>query len=279
MKNIYILPTEKQSILYAKDDNYKLANSTMAMDWYISSVGYRPYNIYITSDEKIKEGDWFLNIKSGAIGQHNGAEILLFKDDRKIILTTDRDLNKDGVQAIDDEFLEWFVKNPSCEYVSVEYNEYEMFGNKSKKWIDSHNSYEIIVPKEEPKQETLEELKKRFANDKSNKDIDLDYQDGIYYGIGEPHFTYDGGSTGKSIRDMKIILRPFSDITKEIEVNGEKFVPSEKIGIHLFDYDFMYIYRKETNGIPFWVVQKLLEWNFDLYGLIESDNAININTL
>jgi len=102
---------------------------------------------------------------------------------------------------------------------------------------------------------------------------------GFYDSIGEPHFTYDGGSTGKSIRDMKIILRPFSDITKEIEIHGEKFVPSEKIGIHLFDYDFIYIYRKETNGIPFWVVQKLLEWNIDLYGLIESDNAIDINTL
>jgi hypothetical protein len=33
------------------------------------------------------------------------------------------------------------------------------------------------------KQETLEEFKKRFSNDKSNKDINLDYQDGIFYGI------------------------------------------------------------------------------------------------
>ncbi len=38
---------------------------------------------------------------------------------KKIILTTDQDLIKDGVQAIDDEFLEWFVKNPSCEYVPI----------------------------------------------------------------------------------------------------------------------------------------------------------------
>ena len=34
-----------------------------------------------------------------------------------IILTTDQDLIADGIQSIDDEFLEWFVKNPSCEYV------------------------------------------------------------------------------------------------------------------------------------------------------------------
>ena len=31
--------------------------------------------------------------------------------------------------------------------------------------------------------ETLEEFKKRFANDESHKNIKLDYQDGIYYGI------------------------------------------------------------------------------------------------
>jgi flavorubredoxin len=37
----------------------------------------------------------------------------------KIILTTDGDLIKDGVQSIDDEFLEWFVENPSCEEVEV----------------------------------------------------------------------------------------------------------------------------------------------------------------
>ena len=37
----------------------------------------------------------------------------------KVILTTNKLLIKDGVQAIDDEFLEWFVKNPSCEEVEV----------------------------------------------------------------------------------------------------------------------------------------------------------------
>lgn len=30
-------------------------------------------------------------------------------------------------------------------------------------------------------------------------------------------------------RDLKLILRPLSDLTKEIEVNGEKFIPYEKM--------------------------------------------------
>jgi hypothetical protein len=59
---------------------------------------------------------------------------------KKIILTTDQDLIKDGVQAIDDEFLEWFVKNPSCEFVEINKYAYAKpnFGN-----------YKIIIPKEE----------------------------------------------------------------------------------------------------------------------------------
>jgi hypothetical protein len=63
----------------------------------------------------------------------------------KVILTTNKLLIKDGVQAIDDEFLEWFVKNPSCEEVEVDKN-----------WnypLDKSWKYKIIIPKEEPKQQ------------------------------------------------------------------------------------------------------------------------------
>ena len=38
---------------------------------------------------------------------------------KKIILTDNQDLINDGVQPIPDEFLEWFVKNPSCESVEI----------------------------------------------------------------------------------------------------------------------------------------------------------------
>ena len=64
MKNIFLLPTDQlTSVLYGKDDKYKLANSTMSMDWFISSAGYKPKHIYITSDEEIKEGvnQWYLD--------------------------------------------------------------------------------------------------------------------------------------------------------------------------------------------------------------------------
>ena len=157
MKNIHVLPTEKPSILYAKDDNYKLANSTMAMDWYISSAGYKPYNIYITSDEEIKDGDWMIR------GNEQPTLVTpnFFWDFGvryyKIILTTDQDLIKDGVQAIDDEFLEWFVKNPSCEFVKTKYIKTPdaVFRDRDV----PYGYYQIIIPKEEQKQALIDMMK------------------------------------------------------------------------------------------------------------------------
>jgi len=79
---------------------------------------------------------------------------------KKIILTTDQDLIKDGVQAIPDEFLEWFVKNPSCEVVEIV--KYE--DNNSPMLVkDKTFHYKIIIPKEEPKKEILEEVAEKEA--------------------------------------------------------------------------------------------------------------------
>jgi hypothetical protein len=110
-------------------------------------------NIYITSDEKIKEGDWhlsFLRDKFEVINYlPNGGyrKECLGKEVCKIILTTDFRLSPD-VQKIDDEFVEWFVNNPSCEVIQVE---------KSFHWDNGVYEYEIIIPKEEPKKVLTEE--------------------------------------------------------------------------------------------------------------------------
>ena len=75
---------------------------------------------------------------------------------KEILLSTDTELQKDGIQAIDDAFLEWFVKNPSCESVEVCKNPFYEESN--------YEYYKIIIPKEEPKQETLEEAAEKFVN-------------------------------------------------------------------------------------------------------------------
>jgi len=75
--------------------------------------------------------------------------------------------------------------------------------------------------------------------------------------------------------DCKPLLRPISDLTKEIEVNGEKFVPHLELGgrPNLKDYDFVY-FKKNIENLSFGLIQQLLEWHFDIYGLIELGLAI-----
>jgi len=153
MKNIHIIPTDKPSRLVLETKNSNLFITST----YFKNDLMKYQNIYITSDEQIKDGDWVLYDKKyirkvdKTFNKQNMDWNVLNTD--KIILTTDPDLIKDGVQAIDDEFLEWFVKNPSCEYVEV----------KNYKYSEYPLNYKIIIPQEEHKQETLEEYAERLA--------------------------------------------------------------------------------------------------------------------
>jgi hypothetical protein len=110
-------------------------------------------------------------------------------------------------------------------------------------------------------------------------------------------------SDGNHIWMLKPLLRPLSDLTKEIEVNGERFVPLQK----LFDLPYERIstryepkngwiiqYRVATekghgwierlvpyklDAIPLCMAKKLYEWHFDIHGLIPEGLAIDLNTV
>ena len=77
------------------------------------------------------------------------------------------------------------------------------------------------------------------------------------------------------IQDCKPILRPLSDLTKEIEVNGEKFVPENLID----GTDLRWLLVNDIDEIKLYTYNLLLYWHFDIYGLIEAGLAIDINTL
>jgi hypothetical protein len=68
----------------------------------------------------------------------------------KIILATDRQLIANGVQAIDDEFLDWFCRNSSCEVVGVVIE--KATGYTEDRQRTFYGKYKIILPKEEPKE-------------------------------------------------------------------------------------------------------------------------------
>ncbi len=145
MKNIHIIPTDKLSRLH-------LGNSGLVLcDLNFNKNTINSRNIFITSDEEIKDGDWCYDDKYKQPFKYFGEGALLLIT-RKIILTTDEDLIKDGVQRIDDEFLEWFVKNPNCEEVEVE-NGGPGFpgGIYFINYLPEHFE-KIIIPKEEHKQ-------------------------------------------------------------------------------------------------------------------------------
>jgi hypothetical protein len=153
MKNIHILPTDKPSKLFIDVDDNKLKICVP-----LGGEHMMNQNIYITNNEDIKDYDWYISLE-GKLLQFTGRNVLgdKFKAP-KVILTTDDQLIKDSVQAIPDEFLEWFVKNPSCEFVEVENFNNQCMGECGICDNSCGNWYKIIIPQEEPKQETLEEV-------------------------------------------------------------------------------------------------------------------------
>jgi hypothetical protein len=118
-------------------------------------------DIYITCDGFITENSWICH-DSTLITKAKEVEYI-DSEWKLIVFTTDVDLIKDGVQDIDDELLEWFVKNPSCEFVNIEkYHGINtsiaevnyIGGDGSLSWQGRSDlrDYKIIIPKVEPKQ-------------------------------------------------------------------------------------------------------------------------------
>jgi hypothetical protein len=113
----------------------------------------------------------------------------------------------------------------------------------------------------------------------------------------------DHGDTMSAYYDsIKPILRPLSDLTKEIEINGEKFVPLVELAriqypqfglknkfwyedypnfCSVCDYTAMNtrVWKKSIGHNEFRFIQKLYQWHFDIFGLIDRGDAIDINTL
>jgi len=137
MKNIHIVPTDKPSRL--------IIYSTLLNEFRLLDEPYDDWkhkrNIHITSDEEIKEGDWFLTDDKRV--EKCAPDWRAREWHKKIILTTDDQLIKDGVQAIDDDFLKWFVENPNHEKVEVVKEQYYQFVGNAK--LRLKPNYKIII--------------------------------------------------------------------------------------------------------------------------------------
>jgi hypothetical protein len=187
MKNIHVLPTEEPSRLIIDTIENKLYLQPILHE---KTVNVLTQNIYITSDEEIKEDYVFaygVIIKVMMFDK----ETLYFvnstkakrEECKKIILTTDQDLIKDGVQAIDDEFLEWFVKNPSCDRVEVskyhgistsiaEVNAISGDGSLNWKGKSDLRDYKIMIPKEFPKPNIIDNWLEKNGDPEIDKQVE-----------------------------------------------------------------------------------------------------------
>jgi hypothetical protein len=94
---------------------------------------------------------------------------------------------------------------------------------------------------------------------------------------------------------FKPVLRPLSQLNIEIEHNGEKFVPINKLveiynssaeDTDLCRIDFhniggftLYGLVTDTSfevSMPLYIYDKVFEWNFDVFGLIEQELAVEL---
>jgi hypothetical protein len=162
-KNIHVVETDYHSRLafnieegkyIYREDQFRYSNQ--------EKIENR--DIYITCDGFIAENSWICHDNT-LITRAKEVEII-DSEWKLIVFTTDVDLIKDGVQSIDDEFLEWFVKNPSCEKVEVNNLSYGALGG----FADA--GYKIIIPKEFPKLNIIDNWLEKNGDPETHKQVE-----------------------------------------------------------------------------------------------------------
>jgi hypothetical protein len=144
MKNIFLIPTDKESRLWRDLDSNKLTFSNLSQPNSNECTKCSNEYVYITSDEELKDGEYGLSKLNEIIKFHSGYDYRYYS---KIVMTNDPKLIEDGVQEIGDNFFEWLVLNPTCEEVEI---------GKTNKLLDVYEDewetkYHIYNIHEEPK--------------------------------------------------------------------------------------------------------------------------------
>lgn len=159
MKNIFLIPTENSSRLSIKDGVLILHRQ----QWRKGTQ-----NMHITSDSKFVRDEYItdgIEVIKATPKLVDAQGLVDRRDWKKILMTTDPDLIKDGVHPIGEEFLQWFVENPTCIKVEVVYGLFNPMGRQ----VDPNDlgqnhskcvwKYKIITTKEEQKQHLIDMMK------------------------------------------------------------------------------------------------------------------------
>ena len=181
MKNIHVIPTDKPSRFFNTNEGEYHFREHYVPD---TIQTCKNHNIYITSDEEIKEGDWVITSTNDILEWAKVFQPI----GKKIILTTDQYLIKNSLQAIDDEFLEWFVDNPSCE--TVEVSTYHVKGD-----ISGKLHYKTIISQEQTTEEVPNELEPVLAKISHQNDLGNSHWYEVVYYVDGKWFSYSGSKT------------------------------------------------------------------------------------
>ena len=159
MKNIFLIPTENSSRLSIKDGILILHRQ----QWRKGTQ-----NLHITSDSKFVRDEYItdgIEVMKATPKLVDAQGLVDRRDWKKILMTTDPELIKDGVYPIGEEFLKWFVENPTCFKVEVVYGLFNPMGRQ----VDPNDlgqnhskcvwKYKIITTKEEQKQHIVDMMK------------------------------------------------------------------------------------------------------------------------
>lgn len=151
MKNLFLINTDKPTGLF---------HIPLGIDYSVipkvRTGKYKGYHVYITNEESPKENDPCIVTP---VGSSKFPKVIKFSKDngtiynlecKKIVLTTDPDLIKEGVQEIiDDKFFDWLItdENYKCDYVEVK--DFRTIPAMQLGSPNGHVSYDIVLPNQE----------------------------------------------------------------------------------------------------------------------------------
>jgi hypothetical protein len=132
MKNIFLIPTDKESRLWRDLDSNKLTFDNLSKPNSNECTKCSNEYVYITSDEKFIRDEYItdgLEVIKATPKLVDVQGLVNRRDWKKIVMTNDLELIEDGVQQIGDLFFRWFVLNPTCQEVEI---------GKTNKLIDNY---------------------------------------------------------------------------------------------------------------------------------------------
>jgi hypothetical protein len=100
---------------------------------------------------------------------------------------------------------------------------------------------------------------------------------------------YNGHLKGIACNNIRMVLRPMDDLTKEIIIGKKKFVPlTELLRESNFDVDnmswedqlsYLNVFTFDAGSLSLRDAELLCSWHFDIFGLIDHGLAVNMHTV